>query len=128
LLRQFQPAAVECRLDATHSRTNQFSDFFEGVIKNVLQQYAGSLLRRERQDEVLDCPAYIPPSRFDRLHEVGRHDRQFRFLANASAAQQIDATVVRDSEQPWREREAIIELIELSIGLEQSLLNDILAV
>jgi hypothetical protein len=51
---------------------------------------------------VLDGPAYIPPS--------------------------IDATVVRDSEQPWREREAIIELIELSIGLEQSLLNDILAV
>jgi hypothetical protein len=36
--RQFRPTAVERGLDTTHGRVKKFCDFFERVIKNVLQK------------------------------------------------------------------------------------------
>jgi hypothetical protein len=125
---QFRPAAVERRLDTAHSGVNQFRDFFERVVKNVLQKHTGAFLRRKTQHEVFDGAPKFVSGRLDWPDPIRLHDGYFYFVPNVSAAQEINATIMRNSEQPRGERTAIVELIQLSISLKQSLLDYVLAV
>src|SRR5262249_30304685 len=47
---------------------------------------------------------------------------------HAATPEEIDAPVVRDLEQPRGQRLAVVEGLESSIGLEERLLDDVLAV
>jgi len=66
--------------------------------------------------------------RMDRCDRVVRHGFRLRLLPNFLAAQEIDASIVCDPEQPGRQGTLIVERIELPIRLEQRVLNDILSV
>jgi hypothetical protein len=56
---------------------------------------------------------------------VGFH---FSLPAYFAAAQEINATIVRDSEEPRPKRAAFVVRIELSIGIKKCFLNDVFAV
>jgi hypothetical protein len=64
----------------------------------------------------------------ERLHFV--RDRRSGFGRGAGFPfwQEIDRAMVGDSEQPRLQGPAIIELVELPVGFEQSLLHDVFAV
>jgi len=49
-------------------------------------------------------------------------------LAHLAPAQEVDAAVVGDAEQPGGKRTAVVKLVELAVGLEHGLLHHILAV
>src|SRR5262249_26115854 len=50
------------------------------------------------------------------------------FVPHSSASQKVNATIMSDTEQPRLERAALIELVQLSICLEQRVLHDVFAV
>jgi hypothetical protein len=49
-------------------------------------------------------------------------------VPHSPASQEIDAAIVGDPEQPGFKRAALVELVQLPIGFEQSLLNDVFTV
>src|SRR5260221_10260986 len=65
---------------------------------------------------------------------IGRRDRvrlqdgYLRLLTNLTAPKEIDASIVSDPKQPRRQRAVLIKRVELSIGLEERVLNHVLAV
>ena len=76
-------------------------------------------------DGATECRAH----RLDRLDDRRRIDAglRLRLLSNAAPAQDVNAAVVRDAEQPGLERPRVVERVELSIGVEQGFLHDVLA-
>src|SRR5215471_19979143 len=77
---------------------------------------------------MLDRPADRRPGRIGRRDGIGPRRGGFRFLPSFPASEEIDATVVRDPEQPRRQRAPIIESVQLAIGLEERVLDDVLPV
>jgi hypothetical protein len=77
---------------------------------------------------VLDGPAEVGSRRIDWHDSVRYHGGGIRYPPNLTVAQEIDTLIVRNSEQPRRQRTAIVERFKLSIRLEQRFLNDVLAV
>jgi hypothetical protein len=49
-------------------------------------------------------------------------------LTDSTPAQKVDATIVSNAKQPRPQGTCIVERVEFSIGLEECLLNDILAI
>src|SRR5258707_5529743 len=63
-----------------------------------------------------------------RLDRIRYHCRRFGFNANAALPEEVNAAIMGDAEQPWLQRATVVEFVELSIGLEQGLLNHVFAV
>src|SRR5262249_4497497 len=126
--RQLLARAVERRLDATHSAADEVGNLLKGVIEHVLQQYTCAFFRWKDQHQMLDGAPDTWPEWVDWRRRFLRNGLDLRCLANASPAEKIDALVVRDSEQPRSHRPVVVEGVQLPICLEESVLNDILAV
>ena len=78
--------------------------------------------------EVFDRPAKNRAWRIDRFDRIRRHYGCLCFLTNLAAAKEINALIVCDPEEPRLKRAGIVKRFEFPIGLEQRVLNDILAV
>src|SRR5262249_22216740 len=113
---------------ATHSAADEVSNLLKGVLEHVLQQYACAFFRWKDQHQVLDGTRDTWPGWFEWRHRFRRNRFDLRCPANATPAEEIDALVVCDSEQPRPKRPVVVEGVELSIRLEESVLNDTLAV
>src|SRR5260370_6174552 len=59
---------------------------------------------------------------------VRLHDGYLRLMTNLTARKEIDASIVSDAKQPRCQRAVLIKGVELSIGLEERVLNHVLAV
>jgi len=77
---------------------------------------------------VLDGTAKGPSRRIDRYHPVRHHGGCLRFLPNLMATQEIDTSIVGNSEQPRGQGTLVVEGVKLPIGLEQGVPDNILAV
>jgi hypothetical protein len=77
---------------------------------------------------MLDGPAKRRPRRVDRRNSVGRHSFRLCLLPGFTSADEVDASIVRDAEQPRCQRPGIVKGIQLSIRAEQRVLDDILAI
>src|SRR5262245_15619585 len=77
---------------------------------------------------MLDSPAQPGPGRIHGLRDRRPGGLSLCFLANAAAAQEVDAPVVRDAKQPRPQRPSIVERVQFPVGLEERLLNDVFTV
>src|SRR5262249_10479149 len=77
---------------------------------------------------MLDGPAHGGTGRISGRGCLGFNGSGFGLLPNSTTPEEIDRAIVCDSEEPRRERTAIIKLVELTVRFEQRLLNNILAV
>jgi len=64
----------------------------------------------------------------DRHDAIRFHGGYLCLFPNLSATQEIDALIVRNSEHPRPQRTTVVEGLKLAIGVEQRLLDDVLAV
>ena len=72
--------------------------------------------------------AYSRASRVCRLLHLCSYGSCFGQLPSSRAAEEIDRAIVRNSEEPRRQRTVFVKLVELPVGFEQRLLNNILPV
>ncbi len=126
--RELGTAAMECGFDAADGGIDQLRDFFQRIIEDVLQEHASALHGRKQQHKMLDRPAQCRPGRIGRRDGIGPRRIGFRLLPDFPAPKEVDTPVVSDPEQPRRQRALIVEGLELAIGLEERVLNDVLAV
>lgn len=101
---------------------------YPNVTASILQEHTRALHRRKSQHEVLDCQAKWRAGRVDGHDGVGHLGARLRLLPNFAASQEVDALIVGNPEQPGRQRTRIVKGVQLSIGDEQCLLDDIFAV
>src|SRR5262249_27656014 len=126
--RELRTPTVERRLDGTHRGPDELRALLERIVEDVLEEHTRALLWRKPQHEVLDGTAERGLGRIDRGDDVGGRDPCLGLPSHPATPQEVDAPVVRDLEQPWRQRLAFVERLESSIRLEERLLDDVLAV
>jgi len=66
--------------------------------------------------------------RIGRHHVIRTHGSGFSLGAHAAPPQKIDTAIVRNPKKPGFKGAAIVVLVQLSIGFEESVLNYILAI
>jgi len=125
---ELRSPAVQRRLHTPDRRARELGDLLERVVEHVLEQHARALHRRQREHEMLDGAAECRARRIVRPHAVRSVDESLRVLAHAAPAQEVDAAVVRDAEQPRLDRPRAVERLEAPVRVEQRILHHVLAV
>ena len=115
-------------LHSTDRRVDQIRCFLEGVLEDVLEEDAGQLHRRQVADQPFQRLAHIVTDGRFGLDGLGTRGPGFRCLAHAAAPQVVNRPMVCDAEQPRRQRPRLIVGVELPVGVEECVLDDILAV
>jgi hypothetical protein len=59
---------------------------------------------------------------------IRTHSSGFGLNADTTLPKEVDASIVRNPEQPRGKRTAVVVLVQLPISLEQRVLNNVLAV
>jgi len=77
---------------------------------------------------VLERPADARPDCLGGVDEVRRCDGLLRAASGVAAAQEVDALIVRDAEEPGSQRPAVVVRVESAVGLEQRILHHVFAV
>jgi hypothetical protein len=127
---QFGASPVERSFDRASCRTEEIRNFFQRVLKDILQQDASTLSRGKELDEIFNRIGDVVPMCPVGRSKLGHIYNRLRFglAANLAPTYEVDAPIMGDSEEPGRERSRIVKFFELPVRLEQYLLNDVLSV
>jgi len=96
------------------------------VIEYILQQQAGPLFWRQVDHHPLQRGSDHNADRLGCVDPIRLRGRCLRPGAKLAAAERVNASIVRDGEQPGSQRAALDNRVQLAVGVEKGLLHHIL--